>query len=68
MTLVMEFKYPGAADVLQPVSRDIVSLKPGEIRLRQTVVGVNYIDIYHRSGAYPLPLTGGAGRGSLGRG
>ncbi|MVA17915.1 zinc-binding dehydrogenase [Agrobacterium vitis] len=66
MTLVMEFKYPGAADVLQPVSRDIVALKPGEIRLRQTVVGVNYIDIYHRSGAYPLPLPAVPGVEALG--
>jgi NADPH2:quinone reductase len=28
---------------------------PGEVRLRQEAVGLNYIDIYHRSGLYPLP-------------
>ncbi len=28
---------------------------PGEIRVRQTAVGLNYIDTYHRSGLYPLP-------------
>jgi NADPH2:quinone reductase len=28
---------------------------PGEVRLRQTAVGVNFIDIYHRTGLYPLP-------------
>lgn len=28
---------------------------PGEIRIRHTAVGVNYVDIYHRSGLYPLP-------------
>ncbi len=27
---------------------------PGEVRLRQTAVGLNYIDVYHRSGLYPL--------------
>jgi len=28
---------------------------PGEVKLRQTVVGLNYIDTYNRSGLYPLP-------------
>ena len=27
----------------------------GEVRIRQTAVGVNYIDVYHRTGLYPLP-------------
>lgn len=29
---------------------------PGEIRLRHDGIGVNFIDIYHRMGLYPLPL------------
>ncbi|MGB0671631.1 MAG: quinone oxidoreductase family protein [Rhodospirillales bacterium] len=28
---------------------------PGEVRLEQSVVGLNYIDVYHRTGLYPLP-------------
>lgn len=28
---------------------------PGQVRLRQTAVGLNYIDVYHRSGQYPQP-------------
>ena len=28
---------------------------PGQVRLRQTAVGLNYIDVYHRTGLYPLP-------------
>jgi NADPH2:quinone reductase len=33
--------------------------KPGEVRLKQTAIGLNFIDTYHRSGLYPLqmPLT-----------
>jgi NADPH2:quinone reductase len=27
----------------------------GEVRLKHTAIGVNYIDVYHRSGLYPLP-------------
>ena len=33
----------------------------GQARIRHTAVGVNYIDIYHRSGLYPLPLPAGIG-------
>jgi NADPH2:quinone reductase len=33
----------------------------GEIQLRQTAIGLNYIDTYHRSGLYPLPLPAGLG-------
>ena len=28
---------------------------PGEVRLRQTAVGLNFIDVYHRTGLYPVP-------------
>src|SRR5262245_10810009 len=33
----------------------------GQARVRHTAVGVNYIDTYHRSGLYPLPLPTGLG-------
>lgn len=29
---------------------------PGEVRVRSTAVGLNFVDTYHRSGLYPLPL------------
>jgi len=34
---------------------------PGEVRLRQTAIGLNFIDIYHRTGLYPLDLPSGIG-------
>ena len=34
---------------------------PGEARVRHTAIGLNYIDTYHRSGLYPLPLPAGIG-------
>ena len=34
---------------------------PGEARIRHAAVGLNYIDTYHRSGLYPLPLPSGLG-------
>jgi len=33
----------------------------GEARVRQTAIGVNYVDVYHRTGLYPLPLPVGIG-------
>ena len=34
---------------------------PGEVRIRQTAIGLNYIDTYHRSGIYPVPMPSGIG-------
>ncbi|MGE4241160.1 quinone oxidoreductase family protein [Ramlibacter sp.] len=34
---------------------------PGEIRIRHHAVGLNFIDVYHRTGLYPLPLPAGIG-------
>jgi NADPH2:quinone reductase len=34
---------------------------PGEVRIRQTAVGLNFVDVYHRMGLYPLPLPSGLG-------
>ncbi|OUL90606.1 quinone oxidoreductase family protein [Paraburkholderia hospita] len=39
---------------------------PGQVRLRQTAVGVNFIDIYFRSGLYPVPLPFIPGREAVG--
>ena len=34
---------------------------PGEVRVRHAAVGLNFIDTYHRTGLYPLPLPPGSG-------
>ena len=39
---------------------------PGEVRLRQTAVGLNYIDVYQRSGGYPLNLPASIGMEAAG--
>jgi len=39
---------------------------PGEARVRHTAVGVNYLDTYHRSGLYKLPLPTGIGSEAAG--
>jgi NADPH2:quinone reductase len=45
----------GGPEVLQWEEVAAGSPGPGEVKLRQTAVGLNYIDVYHRTGLYPLP-------------
>jgi NADPH2:quinone reductase len=45
----------GGPEVLDLTEIDVPEPGPGEILLRQTAIGVNFIDIYHRSGTFPLP-------------
>lgn len=51
----------GGPEVLQWESVDVPLPAPGEIRIRHAAVGLNYIDTYHRTGLYPLPLPSGIG-------
>lgn len=55
MDIQIEISAVGPADVL--TVNTCASREPGagEIRLRQHAIGVNFVDIYHRSGAYPVP-------------
>jgi len=39
---------------------------PGELRIRHVAVGLNYIDVYHRNGVYPLPMLAGIGMEAAG--
>ncbi len=46
----------GGPEQLQWVEVTVGDPGPGEVRVRNTAIGLNYIDTYHRSGLYPLPL------------
>ena len=45
----------GGPEVLRWEGYDPGQPKPGEILLRQEAIGLNFIDVYHRTGLYPLP-------------
>ncbi|MCB1377882.1 MAG: quinone oxidoreductase [Alphaproteobacteria bacterium] len=51
----------GGPSVMRLVDVEVPKPGPGQIRVRQTAIGLNYIDTYHRSGLYPLPLPSGIG-------
>ena len=54
MTKAIRIHQPGGPEVLKYEDVDVGAPGPGEVRLRQTAVGLNYIDVYHRSGLYPV--------------
>ncbi|UCH75559.1 MAG: quinone oxidoreductase [Rhodospirillales bacterium] len=55
MTHAIRIHEQGGPEVLRWEEVEIGDPGPGEVRLRQTAVGLNFLDIYHRSGAYKLP-------------
>ncbi|MDJ0950043.1 MAG: quinone oxidoreductase [Alphaproteobacteria bacterium] len=54
MTKAIRIHETGGPDVLSWDDVEVGDPGPGELRLKQTAVGLNYIDTYHRSGLYPL--------------
>jgi NADPH2:quinone reductase len=57
----IRFHEPGGPDVMKFEDVELGAPGKGEVRIRHTAVGLNYIDTYHRSGAYPLPMPSGIG-------
>jgi NADPH2:quinone reductase len=51
----------GGPEVMKWEAVEVGDPGPGEIRVRQTAAGLNFIDIYLRSGARPVPLPSGMG-------
>jgi NADPH2:quinone reductase len=68
MTRAIQLQTVGGPEVLKLQNVKVDAPGPGEVRLRHTAIGVNYVDVYHRTGMYPQPLPfisrdGGRGRG-----
>jgi NADPH2:quinone reductase len=61
MTKVIRFSKTGAPDVMEYVDVDVAAPGPGEAQVRHHAIGLNFIDVYFRTGLYPQPLPGGLG-------
>jgi NADPH2:quinone reductase len=61
MTYAIRFARTGGPEVLQPEDVTLPAPGAGEAQVRQHAVGVNFIDVYHRTGVYPVPLPSGIG-------
>ncbi|BBE33135.1 quinone oxidoreductase [Sphingosinicella microcystinivorans] len=61
MAYRMAFQKTGAPEVIARQDFGPDAPRPGELAIRHTAIGVNFIDTYHRSGLYPVPLPAAPG-------
>jgi len=61
MTRVIKIEKNGGPEVLQIKNIVLRDPRPDQVLLEQKAIGLNYIDTYHRSGMYPLPMPTGIG-------
>jgi len=61
MSKAIRFHKTGGPEVLQPDDVQVGDPGDGQARVKHTAIGLNFIDTYHRSGLYPLPLPSGIG-------
>jgi len=61
MSKAIRFHKTGGPEVLQPDDVQLGDPGDGQARVKHTAIGLNFIDTYHRSGLYPLPLPSGIG-------
>ena len=56
MTYAIRIHQAGGPEALEWEEGTVGEPGPGQVRLRQEAAGLNYIDVYHRTGLYPQPL------------
>ena len=65
--MAVQIRETGGPEVLQYVEIDVPEPGPGEVAVQIGAAGVNFIDIYHRQGVYPMPMPFVPGREGAGR-
>ncbi|KAB2854112.1 MAG: quinone oxidoreductase [Bauldia sp.] len=61
MPKAIRIQQTGGPEVMQYVDVEVGPPGPGEVQVRHHAIGLNYIDVYFRTGLYPQPLPGGIG-------
>ena len=61
MAQAIRFHDKGGPEVLKIEDVSVGDPGAGQIRIKHGAIGLNYIDTYHRSGLYALPLPSGIG-------
>jgi NADPH:quinone reductase len=56
MPHAIQMRQTGGPEVLNWTTVDVGEPASGQVRLRQAAAGLNYIDVYRRTGYYPQPL------------
>jgi NADPH:quinone reductase len=55
MVKILRVRTLGGVEQFEVAEVELPPLAAGEVRIRQTAIGVNFVDIYQRSGLYPMP-------------
>ena len=66
MAKAVRYHKQGGPEVLQIDDVQVGEPGPGQVRIRHTAIGVNFVDTYQRSGLYPMPLPQTAGNEAAG--
>ena len=66
MPIAIRFNALGGPEVLRTEEIEPGKPAPQEVQVRHTAIGVNYIDVYDRTGLYPVTLPSGLGREAAG--
>jgi NADPH2:quinone reductase len=66
MPKAVRYHKQGGPEVLQLDEVQVGEPGPGQVRIRHTAIGVNFVDTYQRSGLYPMQLPGVAGNEAAG--
>ena len=61
MPKAIRISQTGGPEVMEYVDVEVGAPGPGEARVRQEAIGINFIDVYFRTGLYPQPLPAGLG-------
>ena len=61
MERAAQIRQTGGPDVIAWTDVELAAPGPGEVRMRNLAVGLNFIDTYHRGGLYPMALPSGLG-------
>ncbi|GAA6121786.1 quinone oxidoreductase [Acidovorax sp. FG27] len=61
MSLAVQIRQHGGPEELHVTDVEVGQPGPGQVRIRHHAVGLNFIDVYHRTGLYPLQMPAGIG-------
>ena len=59
MPKAIRIEKTGGPEVMQYVDVEVGPPGPGEVQVRNHAIGLNYIDVYFRTGLYPMPMPAG---------
>ncbi len=56
MPIAVQIDRPGGPEEMKLVNLPVGQPGPGQVRIRHHAIGLNFIDVYQRTGLYPLPM------------